>query len=484
VKWELSVCPFNSEHTGGCAVITRCTDGTIGFKCQHNSCIDKGWREVRTLLEGPRPYYEPNARGTGTGPQTNARAADATLVTRRIADIEPKPVRWLWRERIARGKVTILAGDPGLGKSQVTASVAAVVTTGGLWPVDRSTCELGDIIFLSAEDDPADTIRPRLEAAGADLQRIHIVEGVIVGYKGDGTAARRAFSLEEDVQVLDATLSRLMNVAMVVIDPISAYLGRTDSHKNAEVRALLAPVSELAARHNVAIVGVSHLSKATGSKGLMRVTGSLAFVAAARAAYLVAADPANPARRLFLPLKNNIGPDTTGLAFIIEATTVQSPAGELKTSRVAWESAAVTLTADEVLKADDATKTSPALSEAIEWLRQILAKEPMSAREIYTCAEEDGIARKTLQRAADSLRVRKQKTSMKGGWTWSLPPKMANSAEDAQGKSLGIFGEFGHLRESEPMVELEIDDSVNGDTNDSAGGLGGECGGQAEGDVP
>src|SRR4029450_6264221 len=141
-----------------------------------------------------------------------------------------------------------------------------------------SACELGDVIFRRAEDDPADTIRPRLEAAGANLQRIHIVEGVIVGYRGDGTPGRRAFSLEEDLAALDVTLAKLKSVALVVIDPISAYLGGVDSHKNADVRALLAPVSELAARQNVAIVGVSHLSKATGSKALMRVTGSLAFV--------------------------------------------------------------------------------------------------------------------------------------------------------------------------------------------------------------
>jgi hypothetical protein len=131
--------------------------------------------EVRRIAES-MARYEP-ARG---GSEAEA-ANPGSLITRCIADIEPKPVRWLWPARIARGKVTIIAGNPGLGKSQIAASIAAVVTTGGLWPVDGATCEPGDILFLTAEDDAADTLRPRLEAARADLARIHIIEGVRVG---------------------------------------------------------------------------------------------------------------------------------------------------------------------------------------------------------------------------------------------------------------------------------------------------------------
>src|SRR5579862_3079664 len=211
-----------------------------------------------------------------------------SLTTRRLSDIEAQPVSWLWPRRIARGKTTIIAGNPGLGKSQITASIAAIVTTGGRWPVDRSHCEPGDVLFLTAEDDPADTLRPRLEAAGADLTRVHVIDGVIRGYTGDGSGKSRAFSLENDLQALGAKLNELGNVAVVMIDPISAYLGNVDSHKNADVRSLMAPLGELASRHSVAIIGVSHLSKAVGAQALMRVSGSLAFVAAARAAYLVA----------------------------------------------------------------------------------------------------------------------------------------------------------------------------------------------------
>jgi hypothetical protein len=387
--------------------------------------------------------------------QPESYAEAGSLVTRRLSDINAKPVNWLWPGRIARGKVSIIAGNPGLGKSQVTASIAAIVTTGGHWPVDRSPCTPGDVMFLSAEDDPADTLRPRLEAAGAELHRVHVMDAVILGYTGEGQQQKRAFSLQRDLEALSLRLAELGDVAAVVIDPITAYLGDVDSHRNAEVRALLAPLSDIAAKHGTAIIGVSHLNKSAGTEALMRVTGSLAFVAAARAAYLVAQDPEDPARRLFLPMKNNIGPDSSGLAFRIQTATIQSAAGPLQTSLVTWDSEPVTTTADEVMRTQ-APERGSALQVAEEWLQGVLS-EPISSAEISGMAAHVGISGKTLRRAAESLGVAKEKGGMKAGWMWSLPPKMPITAEDAQEKSLGTFGEVGHLRASEtPIAEVEL----------------------------
>ena len=394
----------------------------------------------------------------GLADEPNHRAANAvagSLVTRRLSDINAKPVSWLWPGRIARGKVSIIAGNPGLGKSQITASIAAIVTAAGRWPVDRSQCKPGEVLFLSAEDDPADTLRPRLEAAGANLDRVHVMVSVIVGYTGEGQQQNRAFSLQRDVEALSVKLTELGDVAAVVIDPITAYLGDVDSHRNAEVRALLAPLSELAAKHDTAIIGVSHLNKSAGPEALMRVTGSLAFVAAARAAYLVAQDPDNPGRRFFLPMKNNIGPDSAGLAFRIEAATVQSTAGPLESSLIVWEPEPVTTTADEVMR-PQAPEHGSALREAEEWLQDALT-EPTSAAEISRSAEEVGISKKTLRRASQSLRIGKEKTGMKAGWVWSLPPKMTNASEDDQRVRRCPTKLHGHLRQSEvAMVEVEL----------------------------
>jgi hypothetical protein len=211
----------------------------------------------------------------------------------------------------------------------------------------------------------------------------------------------------------------------------------------------------MAARHNTAIIGVSHLTKATGPQALLRVSGSLAFVAAARAAYLIAPDPKDPTRRLLLPMKNNLARDTGGLAFRIEPAVVKSTAGDLSTSLIAWESEVVLLTADEALQAGTGSKKISALSEAVDWLRDVLQDGPVPAAKLYELAAVDGIAQKTLQRASREIGVQKAKGSMEDGWYWSLP-KMANLSEDGQENGLGTFGEVDHLRDSDDMAEVEI----------------------------
>jgi putative DNA primase/helicase len=379
---------------------------------------------------------------------------DSGLVLRRVSDVTPKPVKWLWPGRIARGKVSMLAGHPGLGKSQLCASLAAVVTTGGLWPVDRTRCEQGSVLIFSAEDDVEDTIRPRLEAAGADLSRVHVLETVT--YKAaDGSVIRRGFSLVDDLPRLAATLQRLGDVSLVVIDPVTAYMGDTDSHKNAEVRAVLSQVSEVAAKHGAAVVAVSHLRKSAAGEAMQQITGSLAFVAAARAAYIVAKDPADPARRLLLPAKNNLGDDQTGYAFGIETQTLP---GGIPTSRVAWEAQRVTVTADEALAPIDLREDRSAVEDATEFLRGILADAPLSAKQVYREAGDAGHSQASIRRAQKLAGVESYKDGMGGGWLWRLAPKMLKSTEDAQAKTLSAFGVNERLREpEEPKSTTDAD---------------------------
>jgi putative DNA primase/helicase len=331
----------------------------------------------------------------------------SAVIVRRLSDVEAKPIRWLWPGRIARGKVSMIAGHPGLGKSQVTAALAAVVTTGGKWPVDRTACERGSVILLNAEDDVADTIRPRLEAAGADVTRIEIIDAVSTGFYADGRESRRGFNLKVDLGALDALLSKRGEVVLVTIDPVSAYLSGVDTHVNADVRAILAPLGELAARHGVAIVCVSHLNKGGANKAgvgdaLLRVSGSLAFVAAARAAYIVASDQENPSRRLFLPAKNNVGKDQAGLAFSVESH--QLPGG-IETSRVLWEPDPVAMTVDEAMAApatdDDRTMTD----EAVDLLREMLLPGRVLAKDLKRQATDAGISDKALRTARHRLAI-------------------------------------------------------------------------------
>ena len=234
-----------------------------------------------------------------------------------MADVQPEKIEWLWPGRIAIGKQTLIGGEPGLGKSQITAALTAAVTTGALWPCDEGRAPKGSVLILSAEDDAADTIRPRLDAAGADPYLIHLISAVAQS-NGSG---RRTFNLQADLSLLEAAIKSVGNVRLVIIDPVSSYLGKTDSHKNADVRGTLEPLGDLAARLRVAIVSITHFSKGAGQSAVNSFIGSIAFVAAARAAFIVTRDPESedPARRLFVQAKNNLAADHGGLAFRVRA---------------------------------------------------------------------------------------------------------------------------------------------------------------------
>lgn len=370
-----------------------------------------------SLASSKPAHASTSAARSAKAPASNSAGR---IAYRRASDIQAKPINWLWPGRIARGKVSMLAGNPGLGKSQITSSMAAVVTTAGIWPVDKCRCERGNVIFLSAEDDPEDTIRPRLEAAGADLSRVFILDAVVDGFRADGNEIKRAFNLKTDLARLGAMLDEIGGAALIVIDPITAYLGEADSHKNAEIRALLSPLSDLAAKHGAAVVCVSHLNKSSGGEALMRVTGSLAFVAAARAAFVVAKDNDDPERRLLLPLKNNIGNDQTGLSFTVESTQVQSSAGTVETSRIVWGTEAVTVTADEAVASASNPEEHSDMQDAKTFLRDLLSDGPVPSKQIRADAEDAGYSWRTIQRAQKVLGIDAVKDGMRGGWVWKL----------------------------------------------------------------
>ncbi len=360
------------------------------------------------------------------GPRDKTKCENKLPFTfRRLSDVTAKPIHWLWQGRIAKGKVSMLAGHPGLGKSQLTSYIAAVVSNGATWPVDNSPCECGNVIFFSAEDDAEDTIRPRLEAVGANLDKIYILDAVL---DNDGKQPR-SFNLTSDLPRLGFMLEHIGDIALIVIDPITAYLGGTDSHKNADMRALLSQLADLAAKYEVAIICVSHLNKAGSGEALLRVTGSLAFVAAARAAFLVAKDNEDHRRRLFLPIKNNIGNDESGLAFCIDSHLL--PNG-VETSRVCWEAEAVMITADDAMTQQGDPEELSALDDAKEFLSNLLADGPVSTKLIRADSEGAGYAWRTIQRAKTALEIQANKSGMKEGWKWQLPSKEAKYNEECQ----------------------------------------------------
>jgi putative DNA primase/helicase len=240
-----------------------------------------------------------------------------TLVTCNLSDVTPEKTEWLWPGRVAVGKITLIAGEPGLGKSQVALYVASAVSTGGTWPDRHDPAPRGRVIILSAEDGLGDTIRPRVDAAGGDPSRITVIRAVET--KADGGVTRASFNLAADLALLEQEIKRCGDVRLVVIDPVSSYMGKVDSHKNADVRGVLEPIGEMAERLRVAVLAITHLNKGDG-KAINRFIGSIAFIAAARAAFTVVKDPDDETgtRRLFLQVKNNIAASQPGLALRLE----------------------------------------------------------------------------------------------------------------------------------------------------------------------
>jgi AAA domain len=331
-----------------------------------------------------------------------------------LCDVEPQQTEWLWRARVPAGKLTLFAGDPGLGKSQIAIDVAARITVGGDWP-DGGNAPLGNVIILSAEDGVADTLRPRFEAAGGNLDRVNVVTAVTTKEGG-----RRTFSLQADLALLGARVQEFGGVKLVIIDPVTSYCGKVDGNSTTDIRAVLAPLAEFAERYKLAVIAVSHPPKSVaGGKALYAVTGSLAWIAAARTAFTIVEDASDRNRRLFLNSKNNLAPLAGGLGYRLVQRIVT---GNCVASHVEWDNLPVTVSADQALAATASdTESRTASAEAQDFLREYLASGPMSAKEGEEHAKAHGIASRTLARARKSLRVLAEKDGLKGGWYWRLP---------------------------------------------------------------
>jgi putative DNA primase/helicase len=372
------------------------------------------------------------------------------LVFKLASDVIPENISWLWHNRFPHRRLSVLTGPPSLGKSQIAVFLAATVTIGGRWP-DGSPCGAkGAVIILSAEDDAADTIKPRLMAAGADCTKVVLVDAVRVPDK-DGNEQERCFDLSQDTERLES-LCVDKNVALIIIDPISAYFGKgSDSHVNSDVRGLLTPLASLAEKCRVAVIAVTHDRKGGGLAG-ERTIGSIAFTAAPRAVWAVTLEPSEEGatgRKIFTLIKSNLGPDPGGLAYEIESYRIGSetdPDG-IGTSRIKWHEGAIAKTADQLYAASAAEppkkRDAPERDEAENFLRELLAEGRMPVREIESEAKAAGVAWATVRRARDRLKIERHRDGFgKGGiWYWALPGAAidAHVAQDREG------GE--HLRE-------------------------------------
>lgn len=373
------------------------------------------------------------------------------VVLRNGSSYKPEAVSWLWHGWLAAGKLAILGGQPGTGKTTIALALAAVVTNGGSWP-DGKKAERGSVAIWSGEDDASDTIMPRLYAARADVSRVHIIEGVRQGREC------RPFDPAKDSEALAAALGNIPDLRLLIIDPIvSAVAG--DSHKNAEVRRGLQPLVDIASRHRCALLGITHFTKGTaGREPVERITGSLAFGALARLVLVTAkaeAKDGEPARRFIARAKSNIGPDGGGFVYDLKQVELASFPG-VESSHVVW-GAALQGTARELLAAAEVVEDESG-TDAAGFLRELLHFGAMTANEIYKQAGQAGFSQDAMKRAKKKMGVVAVKDGMVGGWRWQLP-SVEGGEECAEGSegSAQNYPLPSHSSESKPLPSGELE---------------------------
>lgn len=375
---------------------------------------------------GPPPP-EPGDPGPGADPDKTKRPTGVTLI--RADGIKPERINWVWVGWLARGKVHVMAGAPGTGKTTAAVALAATLTVGGRWP-DGIPAPVGDVLVWSGEDDPKDTLVPRLIAAGADLKRVHFVAS-FTDERGP-----RAFDPASDIGALADHLATMDPApVLLIVDPIvSAIAG--DSHKNAEVRRSLQPLVDLAQLRGVAVLGISHFSKGTqGRDPTERVTGSLAFGALARVVLATAKLPDEQGGgRILVRAKSNLGPDSGGFGYDLEQTELDEHPGII-TTRVLWGevlegTARELLSQADTQAGEDDEGDSPADVEAFIFC--CLKDGPATAKQMQADTNGAGYSWDRVKRTAGRMGVERKKEGFKGGWLWSLR-RMQDTPEECEG---------------------------------------------------
>lgn len=342
-----------------------------------------------------------------------------------VEEVTLEPVRWLWKGWLARGELHLLAGPPGTGKSTIAVAVAATISAGGRWP-DGERAEPGEVLYYSAEDTLATVLRPRLEAAGANLRRV-----LSIGETSDASGAR-PFDPACDLPKLQRAIeARPRPPALIVIDPVVMAVAG-DSHKNAEVRRGLQPLVELARSTGAACLGITHLSKASqGREPLERLIGSVAFGALARIVWIAArrTEEGEGPRRVLVLAKNNLAPDSGGFGFDLSPRGLS---GGIEAVTIEWcgrlEGAARYILAD----VEDSEPRAARLREAKEFLMTELADGPKPAKEIEREAKRQGLSMETVRDAKRALGIEAVKDGFQGKWVWKLPQRWPNFPKDGQ----------------------------------------------------
>ncbi|GAC59016.1 hypothetical protein GOHSU_68_00080 [Gordonia hirsuta DSM 44140 = NBRC 16056] len=351
----------------------------------------------------------------------------------RLSDVVPERVHWLWPGRLPAGKLVTLDGDPSLGKSTLALSFAATITTGGHWPDGTRCSSPADVVLLSGEDGLADTVRPRLDAAGADVQRVHAVQGIRLD---DGTLVPPTLANVAELE----DIIRRTGARLLVVDVLMAFLpSRVDAHKDQDIRRVLSWLAAMADATGCTVLLLRHLNKSKGGDPMYRGGGSIGIVGAARSGLLVAADRQDPAVRVLASTKSNLGPAPASLRYRLVS------ADELGVARVEWlgidERDARALLADHDGDGDE--DDDSALGIVRQYLSECGGSAPVS--DVLKHTRSAGLTDNEVKkkRAAKSSGIRSKRVGFgKGaGYVWSIDSPM--DSMDSTSQNVGTHGTHG-----------------------------------------
>jgi len=376
-------------------------------------------------------------------PEYKPKESDISLVC--MAEVVPETVSWLWLPYIPLGKLALLEGDPGIGKSWVSLAIATAVSLGKGLP-GTEAIESASVVLASAEDRLGDTIRPRLDAMGADVSKIHAIRGALDFGSGGLT-------------LLEGFIERV-KPSLVIVDPLVAYIGAgVDIHRANETRAVMAKLADMAEKHGCAILAIRHLTKGGTLKPIYRGLGSIDLAAACRSVLMAGCDPDNPQKRGIVHIKSNLAPMGEAIGF------------ELRGGGFYWTGES-DLTWQKILAAEDSGEGKSAVDEATEFLKDELADGLVDASQVWRDARDTGLSEKTIKRAKAKLGIitrRLGETGKRGGgkFTWELP-------EDGLEVQKDLEGQGGHIKEFDPLNNSSFkndplpkaDDPLNTTTND------------------
>ncbi len=363
-------------------------------------------RKPQAVAVEPPPVVWPDeAAVAGQGPRVV-----------RLSEVAPERVTWLWQNYLPLGKLVVLDGDPGVGKSMLTIDLAARVSTGSPMP-DRTAPLKGAALILSAEDGLADTIRPRIDAAGGDPDQIITITEI--SYQGADGLASRPVRIPDDLAAIERVISE-HGVVLVVVDVLMAFLnGEVNSHRDQDVRRALHPAATMAERTGCCVVVLRHLNKAPGVNAVYRGGGSIGIVGAARAGFMVGIDPSDDTgrRRVLAPVKSNLGPEPPALAYRLVPDELHGCA------RVEWDGVSEHKASGLLAEPGDPQDRTER-HEAAEWLTGYLTDHGGEARagDVFKAGKIDGHAERTLKRARDRAGVTSRPAGFGQGTVWRLEP--------------------------------------------------------------